>query len=207
MGTSFKNQSQPSWIAQCFAAVKVILIYGACLATLNVLSGCQPIPVKPKADSTALSWDISGKIAIRAGNESTTARVKWHQSGAHFKLLLLDPLGRTQVKLEQQQNQAHLWLKDHGEYIALKADNLLYQHTGWHLPVDQMPMWIQGIPTPGAKLELDELQQLRSLHYEQWQIDYLAYSQQQGRMLPKKLRITGPDTQIRLAISEWTFHD
>ncbi len=163
--------------------------------------------MKPKADSTALSWDISGKIAIRAGNESTTARVKWHQSGAHFKLLLLDPLGRTQVKLEQQQNQAHLWLKDHGEYIALKADNLLYQHTGWHLPVDQMPMWIQGIPTPGAKLELDELQQLRSLHYEQWQIDYLAYSQQQGRMLPKKLRITGPDTQIRLAISEWTFHD
>jgi len=72
---------------------------------------------------------------------------------------------------------------------------------GFRLPLAGLADWVRGRPSnePEAKVERDAEGRLRSLEERGWKVDYQEYA---GK-LPSRMRLTYPDIELRLAISEW----
>ena len=73
---------------------------------------------------------------------------------------------------------------------------------GYALPLGGLPDWVQARPEPGIEAATRyEGERLAELRQRGWLIDYSGYDEA-GR-LPKRVRLTRGDLDIRLVIDEW----
>ncbi|RCU48836.1 MULTISPECIES: lipoprotein insertase outer membrane protein LolB [Corallincola] len=162
--------------------------------------------------TTLSHWQVRGKVAIKTAEESNTANLNWQLAGADYKLMLTSFIGTSLMELEGDKYQAVL--KVDGEtYHSRAPERLIYQTTGWRLPVSTLPDWILGrLSQPNAKHVLDSSGKLASQSLQTddgllWQIDYREYQQAGGHWLPRKMTIHGPEITIKLVISKWELQD
>lgn len=185
-----------------------------CLA----LSGCVTMPAKQHALNKHLSWEqrqtelsaikawtVKGAIGVHNKREGWSASVNWRQQQDSYKLQLYGPLGAGQVRLSGRPGSVSLTTADNKSAHASSGDQLLYQQTGWRLPVDNLRYWVRGIPAPGmpASENLDNYNHLRQLQQQGWTISYQRYTAVNGMDLPSKIQFVRGNVKIRLVISRW----
>lgn len=151
------------------------------------------------------NWQISGKVGIRAADNSGSASLFWLQQQGGYDIRLSGPLGRGAARLTGVQGLARLEVANQGQFQASDPETLLQQQLGWHLPVDNLLWWIRGLPAPNGKrhLTLDEGSRLARLEQDGWRIDYTRYAEHGGYWLPERLRLEGPNLQVTLVVKEW----
>ena len=92
--------------------------------------------------------------------------------------------------------------------LDLNPDNEL--RLCWELPLQALPYWLKGAPSPQLpveSLELDsERDLLRALQQDDWQIDYLEYEDFHGLTLPTRLQIQRASTVVKIILRDWQTH-
>ena len=196
------------------------------------LAGCATsLPLPPVADVDAAwqarqlelrqvtTWQILGRLALRAADQGWHASVRWNRDGETARLDLTGPLGRGHLRLTQDSQGAELRDADQRVWRAGNPEALLYRATGWALPLDGMNYWVVGLPVPetASTQQLDAQARLKRLAQSGWDIQFLEYTRIGAHDLPSKLYITrqnaraegnsaGEDfLEVRLSIEHWTF--
>ncbi len=196
------------------------------LLYILILSGCahQPIapPVNylPTEDAWTVhqlqlerleNWKIRGKFSIKQDDKATTANLTWVQSTPdHYEIALSGPLGQGTVQLSGRPNQ--VIFKDARGNIdrARDAQTLLYQHTGWSLPIASLYYWTRGLPDPNypSQYVLSDQGRVLQLKQHDWQLAYEEYQQyddddEDDYVVPRKIILWHDDTRITLLLNTW----
>jgi outer membrane lipoprotein LolB len=93
-----------------------------------------------------------------------------------------------------------------GVFYADDAETLLYDHTGWRLPVSGLRLWVMGLPDGNreiSQLRFDEIGRIQLLEQYHWQIQYLQYRQVGMRDLPRKISLQNDKLKLRIVIDQW----
>lgn len=191
---------------------RLLLALLACLA----LTHCAQLPKAPeepvrwqqhRAQVEALqSWTLSGKVGIRSAEENGSARLRWQQAPSHYQVQLSGPLGQGTVRISGSEGGARLEQSGEPPLEASSGEQLLYEATGWTLPLEQLTAWVRGIPAdtlPIEHMHFDEHHLLAELHQAGWQLSYSRYGLYQEAYLPGRIVATREDIRLTLLIHDW----
>ena len=187
------------------------------LSVILLLSGCAGVtPYQEAGDAerpwkeqyTALlaadSWQLKGKIGIRTARENNNATLFWAQLQQHYQIELTGPLGQGGARIEGDDNGITIDVAGEEPLWAATPELLMEQTLGWQFPVRDLPYWIRGIPAPGHPFELSmDQQHLQKLIQNNWEINYLRFTNHNGYLLPEKLTISRNDLRLTIIAKEW----
>ena len=150
-------------------------------------------------------WQIEGKVGIRAPKDSGSGTLFWLQRQDYYDIRLSGPLGRGAARLTGRPGDVSLEVANQGRYSAASPETLLEEQMGWKLPVSNLAWWVRGLPAPSSKsrLTLDADSRLASLEQDGWQVQYSAYTQQNGYWLPERIKLHGANLDVTLVIKAW----
>lgn len=145
-------------------------------------------------------------MAFKSPEENFSATLDWHYSARESHLRLSKLLGGTLFEMRINKDAAQLEI-DGETYYDSDPQRLLFELTGWLIPIEQMHLWTQGIidkkqyhPTVNRK---DNGQLLDFTSADGWQVTYKSYKQQDALQLPENIIIQRDSLRIRLRINEW----
>lgn len=197
------------------------------LLTVLVLSGCaapeiRPVPVdanlawqqRQQVLHNFHSWDLHARIAMHYGNEGGQADLFWAHSFTRNDIRLVGPWGKGLVRLKFDPQSAELTDNTGQTIPGNDAAILLYQATGWIIPVSKLDTWVLGMPvSESAEIHLDKYGRLQSLVEAGWKIEYQEYQFFDNRELPRRLTLSqrgenGEQTvSVKLVIGRWQVSD
>jgi outer membrane lipoprotein LolB len=192
----------------------------AVIGLLLLLAGCAGLGPREsiegqgnaqqwKANKTQLdqldAWQISGKVGIRAPQDSGSGTLFWLQRQDYYDIRLSGPLGRGAARLTGHPGKVTLEVANQGRYEAESPEALLEEKLGWRLPLSHLFWWVRGLPAPDSKsrVQLDALSHLASLEQDGWRIEYLGYIEQNGYRLPERIKLHGAQLDVTLVIKDW----
>lgn len=191
----------------------------------EVLETQEQFPVRPPAAeleqrwrehaavTTSVSqWELRGRLAVRLDERGGQATLNWTRDAARHVIRLNGPFGSGAVRVIQDASGARLRDAENREFAAASAEELLFQYTGWQLPVAYLDWWVRGLPVPDmdAVRELDETGRLKVLRQQGWEIRYAQYTRIDRYHLPLRLTLArapqegAPPMEARLVIDRWT---
>lgn len=142
---------------------------------------------------------------MQAGEKPVPLDMNWQQSDANFDLTFTRFI-KTVLEVKQTDQAATLIDNEGKQYQADNAQQLIYDITGWRLPMKQMRQWIKGIPK-NSQYELNQdgyVSQFTSiLPQGTWDISITDYMQVQQYMLPKAITMTSQDIKLKVLVYEW----
>jgi outer membrane lipoprotein LolB len=168
------------------------------------------------------TWNLVGRVALRSEHDGGQASLRWEHTPSAQTIDLSGPLGRGLVRLQQDEQGVRLLDSNQQVYQAENAEALLFNTTGWHIPLEGLNYWIRGVPVPDAPLrqELDDQGRLAVLWQLGWEVHFLSYTRVGAHDLPRRLTLLLPpatDTpesppdpvrrspvEARLVIERWT---
>ncbi len=196
----------PSWL-KISAACFLLTIFG-CSATPVVLPEFVDWTTRKISLQKMDKWEFAGRIVINSGSEGFTGRVRWHQDGDYYSAILSGPFGSNAIHIDGAGVKASL-IDKRGDVISLAdAENDLNARYGWAIPITSLRFWILGIPDPTvpAEVELNKNQQLNFLRQRGWDVAIDLYASVDGQLMPKRLKASMNDNQVRVFIDKWSFY-
>jgi len=187
------------------------------LALALLLSACTSPALKPVDDPQATwqqrsqwlegvsHWDIEGRIAIRSYDQAVNANLHWKQDGDIFAIEITGPLGQGGVSLNGAPGTARLISGEVNE-MASDAQELLFTHTGYVVPIDALKYWIRGLPQPdsGSQHSLDGQGRLAQLSQDHWKVRFRSYEEYESHSLPNKVFVDNHQLSVRIVIDKWS---
>ena len=183
-------------------------------------AGCASIPEPPPVDNPGLVWEqrrdelsriaywhLTGRLAVRSGNDAWNINLDWQQKGDDYQILLNGPFGAGKVKLIGNAAGVELRDAENKTFYADKPGELLRERTGVTMPVEGLRYWIVGLSTPQqtSQPKLDPQGRIAALEDNHWRVKFRRYTEVSGLQLPEKIFISKPEQQIdvRLVVDEW----
>ena len=132
-------------------------------------------------------FDLAGRIAARYRDESFSGNLAWRHASRADEMLISTALGQGVARIVRDGDAVTLTTAEPREYKAADAESLTEEVLGFRVPLAGLAQWVQGLPAP-------------ELESRGWKVEYQEYDAQRR---PKRLRVTYPGVELRLAISEW----
>lgn len=153
-------------------------------------------------------WSFQGRAAISKGRNGGSGRVDWRQDGRDYRIQLSAPVTRQSWVLtgEGATGRARLEGVEGGPRGGDDAQDLLFQATGWQIPVDGLPAWVRGLVDDGqAGVVRDAQGRPAALEQAGWRVEYQEwFPAQDGRpALPKRIEARSGDAKVRLLFDQW----
>lgn len=160
--------------------------------------GCAQLPERAPGEAASGGFEMTGRVAVRYGQDSASGRVQWRHTGATDDLLITNPLGQGVARITRADGEVRLETSEGQSYRANDAETLTEQVLGWRLPLQGLQDWVLGRPGPGVPVQAqrDNSGQLASLRQDGWEVEYQEYSHSR----PARIRLTRPGVDIRLVI-------
>jgi outer membrane lipoprotein LolB len=166
-------------------------------AVTLLLAACAQLESKVPQD---VEFELTGRLAARYGSEASSGNVAWRHARDSDEMLITSPMGTGVARIVRQGDSVVLTTAEPREYKASDAETLTQEVLGFRLPLAGLADWVRGRPSdPNAKAEYDKDGRLRVLEERGWKIEYQDY---EGK-LPSRMRLTYPNIELRLAISQW----
>jgi len=173
-----------------------------------ILIGCTTkIPPTINPDLPLSQWQFSGKFAIKTPQQKEGLKIHWSQKEQQFNIKLLTIFGITVLTIEGNEHQVTIEADD-GPVRGHSAEQLIWQLTGWHIPVNQLQHWLVGDVINASDVTLNAQGYftqgiiIDSLN-RPWQLTLGNYKQVQGRTMPHSLRLQRENSLLKLAINQW----
>ncbi len=189
----------------------LIMFLSACATRPSPPEGKINLPAQLRALDQIKQWQINGKLALKAPEQSVSATVRWQVDDPLFTFRLSNFLGVTLVDMTQGPEGARLEADDN-TYTDANASVLLYQTTGWDIPLAQLLSWVKGVPLANDTYTLNSNGLLKQLmpgcrQCRGWVVDYANYGQVGNVWLPHNIKLTNtidPNQWIKIRITQWT---
>ncbi|AYA40341.1 lipoprotein localization protein LolB [Xenorhabdus nematophila] len=154
-------------------------------------------------------YQTRGSFAYLTQDKKVYARFFWQQySPDNYKLLLLNPLGTTELELFVEPNRVQLTDSEGKKYLSDDPESLIYQLTDMDIPLDNLKSWIIGLPGDAKDFQLDANYLLKSVSDrkkgEIWRVNYQGYDTSAIPVLPNRLELTQGKNRIKLKMDNWT---
>lgn len=196
----------------------------ATLVPVLLLGGCTTPDLRPvPEDNTAAwqqrqqslsslqQWDMRARIAVRLGDDGGQANLHWNHEIRNNDMRLVGAWGRGLVRLSFNDTAAELTDDTGRKTTGSDAAELLYQATGWVIPVRNLRSWVTGLPvTDQAQTKIDRYGRLQQITESGWQIDYQEYQRFGQWELPRRLKLSQLRTvngeqlvSVRLVVNQW----
>lgn len=187
---------------------------------LLVIQGCaiQPqgpetavnLPSQLEALKSVTQWKVKGKMAVRSGTDATSASLNWKTDGSDFTFRLTNLLGVTLADMQVADGHSTLTAGDD----TLEDDDpsrLIYRATGWQMPVQELTVWIKGLPLKQDRYTLNDKGLIDTLspqcsECDGWTVTYDHYGQVGDAWLPHSLMLRNsatPKDFIKIRIDSW----
>lgn len=160
--------------------------------------------------STQKHWQIHGRVALFANDDVYNLGLHWVMNESRSKLNLEAALGQGMIELEKTNTHVSLLTSDGKSYLGQNAEQVLYQATGWSIPVEGLAAWIKGINHADSDYlpDIDAAGRVSSLQQDNWTINYLEYSQvksvdQRITDLPRKIYMKRQNLALKIVIDQW----
>jgi outer membrane lipoprotein LolB len=148
---------------------------------LSACAGIEPTAIdKPE-------FDLAGRIAARYRDESFSGNLAWRHASSADEMLISTALGQGVARIVRDGQAVTLTTAEPREYKAADAESLTEEVLGFRVPLAGLAQWVQGLSAP-------------ELESRGWKVEYQEYDAQRR---PRRLRVTYPGLELRLAISEW----
>jgi len=153
-------------------------------------------------------FSIDASISVKAPSDSVTGSLQWQQQGEHYRAAMSSVIGLSIFELETTATGARV-IADGKTHYGENAAELLNYLSGWSLPIEDMPLWIRGLPSHNSQhLQRDSLGRLQSFtlidsQQRQWQVTYTDFFAD-SLSLPRKITLQSADSRLKLVIREWT---
>lgn len=135
------------------------------VAVSLLLASCAiaPEPTKlPELDSVPASFEMAGRIAVRQGDRSDIAKLRWSHDRARDTWVISSPLGNEVARIESAQQGVTLQRAGAAAETAPDFPSLTEQLLGVPLDPRQLANWLHGsagsITTGGWVVEVQETQ-------------------------------------------------
>lgn len=193
-------------------------LYVLALVLLILLSGCAHRPPQPIDDwsrhqtqvQKISQWQLTGKLGVRVPGDNGSANLRWQHIARDYMLDLSGPFGQGRMLINGSPKRVTLQQPGSAPLIADSAEALIYQTTGWTLPVAQLAYWVRGVPAPHqpiARMDHDESGLLAHLEQAGWHIHYQNYTTIPAKAAPVQLpgRVIAEygDIRLTLIIRQW----
>ena len=198
-----------------------IKFFSLLLACLMIVSCANPPPSNVGLDNNQHQqqlaemqhWQIKGRIGFKSSEQKPkSANLSWLQNNDDYQLSLNTILG-TSILTMQGNPQWVTLNADDMTHSGTNASELIWQITGWTLPIEQLPTWIKGQSVKTDKVILSEQGWIAELQprcttCRGWQLSYSDYEQVKGIWLPHKIRLehTVNKVQVTIKVNSWTIH-
>lgn len=220
-----KKQSTSSLWIDCAKQSKIAL---ACM-TLFLLTGCsifgddETRKTEPtdnnawiahtKKVESLLIYSTKGNFAYISTDNRQSASFFWEQKDdQNFRLLLLNPLGKTVVSMNVTAEMTEI-IDDKGASHRFDDPQVaIYELARMEIPINNLRLWMLGLPGNAESLTFNTNNLLESAVYEDtannttWQISYLKYDMDMSPPLPSNIEVkSGSENgvRIKLKINDW----
>jgi len=151
------------------------------------------------------TWQLEGRAAFASGREGASARIRWIQRGEHFDIALAAPVTGRTWRLHGGLDAATLDGLDGGSRTGPDAEALLFEATGWRLPVRHLPAWVRGARGDGPAQALAVDATGLPLAFEQagWRLTYRDWWPGDPA-LPRRVFASADGASVRLLIGAWS---
>ena len=191
------------------------------LVVLVLLAGCSSVTQRPPdlpdnqkqqlwlshqaRIKTFNDWSFTGRLGLRVPKRSGSMSIEWLQKKQEYTIYLDGPFGTSLAHIEGNDQKVSALLSDGETMTGATPEDLMYQLTGWNLPVSSLKYWVRGLPAPGeqAKVTLSNDGVPDQIIQHNWQIDYLRFSDEQGVKIPSRIRAESGDIKITLVVNDW----
>lgn len=183
-----------------------------CLLIVALLNACATRPVVDYSVNARQhqqqleqlqDWRINGKLAYKGEKERFSATLNWQQQNDDYSLGLSSFIGTRILTLQKSHQQISLEYEDR-TYQHHDASALLYELTGWAIPVEQIPAWLKGQVLPDNQAIFSDnglLQQIRTP--QGWLVNLSDYRQTAHYILPYQLELKTPSDLIKIRVDKW----
>lgn len=159
--------------------------------------------------ATVQSWRLRGRIGFSSEKGSGGGSLYWQQDGERYELKVIAPLGQGTISIKGNEAGVLYETPEGEEFYSGDVEQLIWQRTGWLIPVNRLRHWILGLPVEQQReqYELGPEGRLARLQSDVWDVQYKRYRSSGDYKLPAKIVVQGPDLKIKLAIADWTITD
>ena len=129
------------------------MIRGAALALAALCAACAVAPVPqaslPQLSAVPASFEMSGRLALRQGDRSEIARLRWEHKPGADRWVFASPLGNEVARIESGPRGAILKRAGDSDEEAPTFAALTERFLGISLEPDTLARWLHGA-TPTA---------------------------------------------------------
>jgi outer membrane lipoprotein LolB len=164
----------------------------AAAMVVSLLGACATLPPQPPPQLTGVpaAFEMSGRIAVRQGQRSDIAKLRWTRKRGSDVWVISSPLGNEVARIESSSSGATL--VQAGSNAGIGADDfaaLTERLLGVPLDPDAMAAWLHGVRPPNVP--------------GAWQVS-IDETQRAGEVdLAKRITATRGDTTVRLVVDEY----
>ncbi len=153
-------------------------------------------------------YQTRGAFAYLSDQQKVYARFFWQQTGQdRYRLLLLNPLGSTEMELIAQPGSAQVTDNKGQKYTGTDAEEMIGKLTGMPIPITSLRQWILGLPGDATDYKLDDQYRLSEVNYSQngksWKVVYGGYDSSSKPAMPSSLELTEGSQRIKLKMDNW----
>lgn len=155
--------------------------------------------------SALREWQIKGRIGFVSETQSGSGSLYWQQQGDQYTCKVVAPFGKGSINISGDGDKVILHTADGEQYASSNVERLLWEHTGWIIPVQHLRYWMIGLPTDTSteRYALDQDGRIESLSSGEWELQYHRYRATKQIELPTKITVQGPELKIKVAVSQW----
>lgn len=184
------------------------------------LSGCSVLQHQHPAEApltmsereqqlTAMQqFSLQASVGVKSPAESISGNLRWQQqNNAEYHARLSNFLGISLFELTQDNSGSEIQIKGES-YRASDTSTLLLQLSGWSMPLQDMPLWLRGLPgSNGRDVQRDEYGRIVSFNLTDstgiiWQLEYQSFFND-SLALPKRIVLSSSDSQIKVVVRSW----
>lgn len=149
------------------------------------------------------SFEANGRLSARYRNEGAAASFRWSHTSDRDDLLISSPLGGALARLIGTSNSVQLEWADGRVREASDWEALTINALGAPLPVRGLAWWIRasGHPSSRFAVERDAVGRASVINQDGWEIVYVYVGDSRN---PTRLRMTYPETEIRIVVDGWS---
>ncbi len=156
-------------------------------------------------------WGFQGRVAVSKGRNGGSGRIDWRQAADRFQIQLSAPVTRQSWLLsgDARAGEGRLEGVDGGPREGADAQQLLFEATGWDIPVNQLPDWVRGLIAAGAAAPGQVLRDAegrpRRVQQAGWDIQFMDwFAATDGQpALPRRMDAVNGDAKVRLIVDSW----
>jgi outer membrane lipoprotein LolB len=157
------------------------------------------------------TWSLAGRIAVSNGRDGGSGRIDWRQAGERYEVSLSAPVTRQSWRLSGDATGATLEGLEGGPRAGADAAAILYEATGWNIPILALADWVRGARSDAlgpTNVEFGADGRLSRIEQGGWTIDYrwpeAGIDGSTGSpMLPSRLDARRGEAKVRLIIDHW----